>query len=105
MALHYTKTVDGKLVHVEERTYRVEVMTPKTADGVAGYTAVAYRERFETTDGVATTLVRLPPLRIPITKNLTATMSLISGTVDAVAMQAKTDATWPLDADGNLIPI
>lgn len=105
MALHYTKVVDGKTVKVEERTYRVEVLTPKTGAGLAGYSAVAYRERIETTDGVVTALTRLPPLRVPLTPNISAVMSLITGTVDTLAMQSIAKATWPLDPQGNLIPV
>ena len=105
MAIYSEKIVDGKVVKVEERTYRIDIQTPKTAKGPSEYSAAAYRERIETTDGVVTKLVRLPPLRVPINQSLIMVMSLIAGTVDTRAMDSTKAGEWPLDENGVLIPV
>lgn len=105
MSTYYTKVVDGVTVKVTERTYRIEINTPNSELGPKAYVAVAYRERIESVDGVPTKRVVLPPLNIPLGPSLTSVMSLITGTIDTEALKSIEAVKWPLDGDGNLIPV
>lgn len=105
MSIKSEKTVDGEVVTVEERTYRVEINTPNSPLGAKAFTAVAYRERIERLNGVPTKRVVLPPLAIPLNGGIQVVMSLVSGAVDTEALKSMAAKSWPLDGDGNLLPI
>lgn len=81
---------------VEERTNRVEIITPFNDKGPSGYHAVAYREWVEYENDVPIKITTLPPLHIAITPSQYALLSGIAYRIDMLASKAAEAKKWPV---------
>ena len=88
--------VDGVSVRrrVEERTNRIEILTPFNEEGPGGYSAVAYREWVEYQNDVPVKITTLEPLHIPIVSQFTL-LSGIAYRIDMIASRATQSTKWP----------
>lgn len=93
-----TTVVDGVEVRrrVEERTKRIEILTPFSQLGASGYSAVAYREWVEYENDVPVKITALPPLHLEITPNLFPLLSGVAYRVDTIATKATAAKKWPV---------
>jgi len=97
--------IDGKKVfrRVDERTKRIEINTPVSAQGVSGYSVVIYREWVEYLDGVAVKITPLPPINTAVIESLTLTAVVITNKIDALARQQRLEGLWPKNSSGEII--
>ena len=88
---------------VEERTSRVEINTPLNEAGIDGYHFVIYREWVEYIGGVAVKITKLPPLNLPVSRNMIPIARIITSKIDDIAQQDVLDLVWPKGSTGSII--